>query len=264
MPLLDWDRAFQVACTCCKADADVPEVEAVIVLLLSLVRDAYVAALLAALVGSPFPPLSAEALQTVERAASSLTTAASELNGLPLPADISAQASLAARQLQLQLQDLVTKTAAEAVPALSTPGSLASPEALRGELEAALDAEQALRPLVDGWAYQTFNAASIRAAAADGHNFIQLHAQIDSKTTAFCRLVDGRVVPMAVAQGQLAAIEAATLSGDVEALRLAAPFIDRPDRATQADVDAAIARGGLAPFHHGCRTRNVPVRLSVP
>lgn len=266
-----WDRAFAVACACCKADdADVPEVEAVIALLLPSLRDVFVVALLAALLAPGTPPtLDPETLGIVQRAAERLVRDAARLNGLPLAPDVAGQAALATEQLRLLVEDVVRQAVAEGLPAASRIaqditaglGSQATASALRGALAEALDAQQALRPMLDAWAYQTFNAGSIRAAAADGHNFIQLHAKIDGKTTAFCRLVDGRVVPMAVALGQLAAIEAATRSGNVEALRLAAPFFDRPDRATQADVDAALARGGLAPFHHGCRTRNVPVRL---
>jgi len=256
-----WDRLFPVACACCKADgANVPEVEAVIVLLLSLVRDAFSTALMASLLapGTAFPPLSAEALATVQQAASSLLQAAAARNNLPLPADFSAQA---AQQLQLQLQNLVTRTSAEALPALAAPGALATPETLRAELEAALDAEQALKPLVDAWSYQTYNAGTVRAAATNGENFVQLVAKLDNKTTKFCQLVNGRVIPMARALAQLDRIAAATAAGDVEALIAATPFHPNPSEATQEEVDAILAEGGLAPFHFRCRTQNVPVRI---
>jgi hypothetical protein len=257
-----WDRAFTIACACCKADgANVPEVEAVIVILLALVRDAYSVALLSALLGRPRAALSEGALQAVEQAAASLARVAAENHDLPIPLDVNEQAALAAQRLQVQLNALVQE-ARQAPPA--APGATVgpvSPEALRSELEAALNAEQALRPLVDTWSYQTFNAGTVRATAANGENFIKLVAKIDSRTTMFCRLVNGRVIPMARALAQLDRINAATLAGDSAALISAAPFHPNPSQATQEEVDAILAIGGLAPFHHGCRTQNVPIRL---
>ena len=245
-----WDRAYQIACACCKADdANVPEVEAVIVLLLALVRDAYAVSFLAALLGRPRPALSAEALRVVERAAAEIAPASSP--------------GLAAQSLQLQLNALVQE-ALQALPAVPVdPGAPVSPDALRAELGAALEAEQALRPLVDAWAYQTFNAGAVRAAAARGENFVQIVAKIDGKTTRFCVLANGRVIPMARALAQLARIGDAVRAGDIAALRSAAPFHPNPSEATEEEVDAIIRAGGLAPFHHGCRSRNMPIKLNI-
>lgn len=297
-----FERIFDVACACCKADgANVPEAEATIQLLLPQIRSAFVAilvaisaraegllnhsgttdadlgALLAAYVAAAqrlgARPLSPYLTRNVELAAASLMRAAAAAEGLPALSDteLRARAVTAAEQLQLQIEQVVAEAVEHSVPTAArlaqAPSSLSSadnaPAVWRGELEAALDAGQALRPLLDSWAYQTWNAASIRAAARGGHNFIQLQAKIDGQTTAFCRLVNGRVVPMARALAQLDAIDRAIAAGDVDALVAAAPFVSNPREATMADVDRALERGGLAPFHHGCRTRNVPIRLDV-
>ena len=47
------------------------------------------------------------------------------------------------------------------------------------------------------------NLAAIRAAAADGHSFIQLQAKVEEVTTVFCRRLDGLVVTMRRAIAQL-------------------------------------------------------------
>lgn len=294
-----FEPAFQAACVCCKADgADVPEAEAVIRLLLPLLTAAYLdtldaitrraeeilqeapglgpedlVLLLAAYVTTArrlaARPLSAEVSRVVANAAASLARAAAVRSGLPIPANLASAATLAAEQLVLQLEGLVefaverslpevARLAQAPLPAQPSPESRA---AFIAALARALDVQDALRPLADAWAYQTFNSATVRAAAADGHNFIQLQATIDAATTAFCRLVDGRVVPMALAQAQLARIEEAVAQRDVAALMQAAPFHPNPRNATPDEVDAAIARGGLAPFHFSCRTQNVPIRL---
>jgi hypothetical protein len=285
-----WTRAFQVACACCKADgANVPEVEAVIQLLLPLVRAAYeeivtdvvdqgvdllldndsltdeaLALLLAAYTAQAtrrgLRPLSVAATRTVQQAALSLAPGAG-----------AGVAASAAQQLLLQLEALIERAVLESVPTASRiAGATAfagnGPEAVlasRAALAEALDVQAALLPLLDAWAYQTFNAGAVRAAAARGENFIQLVAQIDNKTTNFCRLVNGRVIPMARALAQLQRISDAVAAGDVNALIAAAPFHPNPSQATLEEVNAILDAGGLAPFHHRCRTRNVPVRLPV-
>lgn len=299
--MIRFERALDVACACCKADgANVPEAEAVIRLLspqllaaFALVVDSItaraarlfsseargsdLALLLAAYVTSAKRlgqrPLSPFVVRNVEAAARSLLIAAADLSGLPpLTADqLRSRAALAAEQLQLQVEQVISnavdrsiETAARLAQApTGAGGSPESVEALRRELAQALDADRAFQSLVDSWAYQSLNAGVVRAAAADGHNFIMLQATRDAVTTAFCRIVDGRIVPMARALAQLDAIDRAVAEGDAAALVSAAPFHPNPREATQQDVDAALERGGLAPFHHKCRTRNVPVRLDV-
>lgn len=296
---MKFDAAFRVACECCKADgANIPEVEAVIRLLLptllgvwrarlaDLDREADrilsggtpdagdVALLLAAYVtrleAIAATPLPAGVRLRVEQAAGELATAASLRNVLPGPQAQLARELLAAEQMQLLVEEATNRaiqgslTAAQAVLAApSGPGSEEARQAARSALRAALDAEQAIQPLVDSWAYGTWNAATVRAAAADGQRFIQLVAKVDDVTTQFCRLVNGRIVPMSVALAQLDRIEVAIRSGDPAALVSAHPFVQNPKTATQADVDAVLARGGIAPFHHGCRTQNVPIRLTT-
>lgn len=293
-----FDAAFRVACQCCKADgANVPEVEAVIRLLLPALLGAWrtmlvdlryeaerlldarrpaddlellLAAYVTRLETVAATPFARGVRLRVEQAAGSLIEAAPAANALLEIEARLARELLAAEQLQLLFQDLAARAVARSAEAArvfldarSGLGSEEAQEAARTALRAALDAEAAVLPLLDSWSYQTWNQATVRAAAADGHNFIQLVAKIDDATTTFCRLVNGRIVPMARALAQLDRIEAAVRSGDVAALVSAAPFIANPRTATQADVDAALERGGLAPFHHGCRTQNVPIRLTA-
>ena len=296
---MKFDAAFRVACACCKADgANVPEVEAVIRLLLptllgvwrarldELAREADrilsggtpdagdVALLLAAYVtrleAVAATPLPAGARLRIEQAAGELANAASQRNLLPGPSAQIAREVLAAEQMQLLVEEAANRAiqgsleAAQAVLAApSGPGSEEARQAARSALRAKIDAEQAVQAIVDSWAYGTWNAATVRAAAADGHRFIQLVAKVDDVTTQFCRLVNGRIVPMSVALAQLDRIEAAVRSGDPGALVSAHPFVSNARTATQADVDAVLARGGIAPFHHGCRTQNVPIRLTA-
>jgi hypothetical protein len=301
--MIRFERALEVACVCCKADgADIPEVEAVIRLLLPQVRAALqettativaranlllnqdgiepsdLALLLAAYVTMGHQvglrPLTERVTRNAELSARALFQAAADAGALPglSEAAVRARATQAAEALQLLAQQVIADSVDRSVetarrlavaPSAAVP-AVESADAWRRELEQALDAERAVQPLVDGWAYQTYNIASVRAAAADGHNFVMLQAKLDNATTAFCRLVDGRVVPMARALAQLDRIEQAVAAGDVDALVSAAPFVSNPKTATPADVDAILARGGLAPFHHGCRTRNVPIRLNAP
>ncbi len=294
-----FEQVWDAACVCCKADgADVPEVEAVIRLLLPQIQSAFVAIvgsivgraeallnhqndpkdialLLAAYVTAaqrfgiqPLPPAVARNVELAARRLAQAATQASNLTG-ESEAVLRARAAVAADGLQVLLGGLVEfaversiETARRLAQEPSGSGaSQTSTEQWRSELEQALDAEQALKALVDTWSYQTYNAGAVRAAAADGHNFIQLVARVDDVTTQFCRLVNGRVVPMRRAVAQLDRIDAATASGDPAALVSAAPFVTNPRHATEEDVDAQLEKGGLAPFHHGCRTRNVPIRL---
>jgi hypothetical protein len=133
--------------------------------------------------------------------------------------------------------------------------------------------QAALLPLLDAWAYQTFNAGAVRAAAARGENFIQLVAQIDNKTTNFCRLVNGRVIPMARALAQLQRISDAVAAGDVNALIAAAPFHPNPSQATLEEVNAILDAGGLArsttaaareTCRFGCRSRAKEPAADLP
>lgn len=295
-------RIWPVACACCKADgANVPEAEAAIRLLLPQIRAAFVAitaaiweraeellrrgdvseadlALLLAAYATTakrlgYRPLSPAVARNAELAAYELLRASALAEGVPALSDteLRARAASAAERLQLMVEQVVSDAVDHSIPTAarialaprSAPGSQESPEPLRIELEAALAAGRAFLPLLDGWAYQTWNSGAIWAAARDGHNFIQLVAKVDSVTTAFCRLVNGRVVPMARALVQLQAIEQAVAADDLAALQAAQPFVSNPRDATMGDVERVLAAGGLAPFHHGCRTRNVPVRLSV-
>jgi len=294
-----FDAAFRVACACCKADgANVPEVEAVIRLLLPTLLGVWrarfadmdreadrilsggtpdagdVALLLAAYVtrleAIAAAPLPAGARLRIEQAAGELAHAASRRFGLPGPQAQLAREVLAAETVQLLVEEAASRAiqgsleaAAAVLAAPAGPGSEEARQAARSALRAKLDAEPAILPLVDSWAYSTWNASTVRAAAADGHRFIMLVAKVDDATTQFCRLVNGRIVPMGVALAQLDRIEAAVRSGDPAALVSAHPFVSNPRTATQADVDAVLARGGIAPFHHGCRTQNVPVRLTT-
>lgn len=298
-----FDRVFSIACACCKADgADVPEVQAVITLLLPWLRELWsnlthslsgeavrllqllgrqenrpsdIALLLAAYVAGlktlAEDPLTGAAANRVEDAVEALSREAARLAGLPVPARLGLIQSIRAAQVSLMLQQQAERAIMATLPAATRilqdsaglEGSEESIPAARRELERAMDPQQAILAVLDSWAYQTFNAASIRAAADAGENFIQLRAKQDKKTTAFCRMVDGRVVPMARALDQLRRIDEAVLAGSIEDLLIAAPFHPHPETATEADVTAAIERGGLAPFHHRCRTQNVPVRLST-
>jgi hypothetical protein len=283
-----FERIYAVACACCKADgADVPQVEAVIELLLPRLQSAYEEIVtditdqgVDLLTSDPHLPdetlvllLAAyvtEATRRGLRPLSQETAGVAEEAAVAMGADPAAAAQ-AAQQLQLQIEALIARGVQQSVPtasrlAVAGLGTFAPQEALaaaRASLAVALDVEGALRPLLDSWAYQTYNAASIRAAARDGDNFIMLKAIRDNNTTTFCRLVDGRVVPMAQALAQLRRVADAVISGDTAALISAAPFHPNPNEATQAEVDAVIAAGGLAPFHFGCRTLNVPVRLEI-
>jgi len=281
-----FERIYAVACACCKADgADVPQVEAVIELLLPRLQSAY-DEILTDVVDQGVDLLTSDPLLTPEtlvlllaayvteatrrglRPLSQETAQVAEQAALAMGADPAAAAQ-AAQQLQLHLETLIERAVQQSVPTATTIaraglGTMAPQEALaaaRASLAAALDVQGALRPLLDSWAYQSYNAASIRAAARDGDNFIMLKAIRDNNTTAFCRLVDGRVIPMAQALAQLRRVADAVITGDHAALLRAAPFHPNPNAATQAEVDAVVAAGGLAPFHHGCRTLNVPVRL---
>lgn len=294
-----FDVAFRAACECCKADgADVPEVEATIRLLLLMMlgvwrarfedltreaervlasrnfsslaqRDDALASYVTRLESIAATPLPAGVRQRVEQAARELALVAAQRFDLPAVPSQLARDILAAEHLQLMVEEATKRAitssldAARAVlDAPTGPGSEEAQQAARTALRQSLDAEQAIRAAVDSWSYHGLNTSTIRAAAADGHRFIQMVAKIDTATTAFCRLVNGRVVPIDVALAQINRIEQAVRSGDPAALVRAAPFVTHPRNSTQAEVDAVLAAGGIAPFHFGCRTQNVPIRLT--
>lgn len=193
----------------------------------------------------------------------------------------------AVSQLDLMLRETVTNQGAELRSLLETYLTTAGPRAAaagalsatagdsgvgRTEFESRL--QEILVPAVnatstlDAWAYLWQNVAAVEAAASAGMRAFEALAVGgsvgDGRTTAFCRWVHGRIIPLSRIQPQIDALVRSSLAGRGEAVRRAWPFLD-PETArngNELQFEVFFRGAGLPPYHFRCRTRARPIRLS--
>lgn len=133
------------------------------------------------------------------------------------------------------------------------------------------------RTIVDAWAYRQHNVGTYQAAKTAGVKVLVAvnnpPGGPDSRTTDFCRWVNGKVIKIERVDRQLAAFNAAVAAQDKAAMIQAWKFIPlskkgmkaaredlRQDRAPGARIsDAEVFRNyfvtvGLPPYHWRCRT----------
>lgn len=142
-------------------------------------------------------------------------------------------------------------------------GGLQTREGWRAELAELLGQATAswLPFVVDQWAYRWFNVGSFTAARQSGAIGLRAVATKDNRTSAFCLWVNGRVVSIERAQGQIDRHVAAALAGDVQALMANWPLLTFRASDGPAEFALAFERVGLPPYHARCRTRVVLVRF---
>ena len=141
------------------------------------------------------------------------------------------------------------------------------PKGLRdfmAQLERAVGVETAawLPQTVDLWAYRWFTIGAYRALRNAGEVAIYAQATIDSRTTPFCRWVDGRQINISRADRQVEQHVDASLAGDRERMLANWPLLTAKEVNGTPEVFAkAMPAIGLPPYHWRCRT--VPVRRAV-
>ena len=118
---------------------------------------------------------------------------------------------------------------------------------------------------MDAWADLQQNVAAVSAATEGGIRAFQALAvggkAGDGRTTAFCRWVHGRIIPMSRIRPQLQALTQTGLQG--EPLREIWPFLDSEiaRRGNELQFEMFFRGAGLPPYHFGCRTRVRPIRI---
>ncbi len=124
-----------------------------------------------------------------------------------------------------------------------------------------LEPTRAVGAAIDTWAYGTFNQGNVAGADLTGVRGYRLRATLDGHETAFCRWVNGRVVPIARVLRQEARLQAAAFSGDPAAVIAARPFLSPSIamRGNELQFELFFRRVGLPPYHFGCRTQPIPV-----
>lgn len=238
------------------------------------VIDAILTALLADGEGVYSLPFDRDLRQAVRESVDALLAAGGTISGSPDPTSalLPIQAAAAERELVLLVQEAVvgrfgevrgllgqflTSDAARAGQSILGAASIFEQQLLR-----ALDPQAAVAAAIDSWAYATFSAGLVAASDLRGVVGYQLKATIDGRETSFCRWVNGRVVPLGRVLRQQAAIRQASLTGDVEAIKRARPFLssELARRGNEVQFERFLRRAGLPPFHFGCRTQARPVR----
>ncbi len=157
---------------------------------------------------------------------------------------------------------------ASAILSAAAGDSGMSREEFQVELASLLAPGGSAASTLDAWAYLWQNAAAVTASAAGGFRAFQAIAVGgkvgDGRTTAFCRWVHGRIIPLSRLQPQLAALQRTGLEGRASAILPVWPFLD-PETArhgNELQFEQFFRRAGLSPYHWGCRTRVRPIRIS--
>lgn len=117
--------------------------------------------------------------------------------------------------------------------------------------------------VVDAWAYLWQNIAAVEVATDAGVRAFEANAVRDARTTAFCRWVHGRIIPMSRARPQIEALTQAALRRDSAELLALWPFID-PEVArngNELQFETFFRKAGLPPYHFRCRTTARPVQI---
>lgn len=225
--------------------------------------------------------VSGEFRERVEDGVDALFAFAAREVGFPLAgpqAELLRQAAVS--QLDLMLREAVTNQSQELRDLLETYLTTAGPRAAaagdsglgRTEFQAAL--AQILVPAalatltLDAWAYLWQNVAAVEASAAAGFRAFEAIAvggrTGDGRTTAFCRWVHGRIIPLSRIRPQIEALSRASLEGRGAALRGIWPFLD-PEIArhgNELQFETFFRGAGLPPYHFRCRTKARPIRIS--
>ncbi len=141
--------------------------------------------------------------------------------------------------------------------------SVATSAAWQTSVGSILSPRRAASATIDNWAYLWSNVAGISAAIASGARAFEAVAVVDTNTTRFCRWVNGRIVPLGRIQKQLAAVRSSGLDGNFSSIRQAWPFIDAEiaRNGNELQFELYFRRAALSPYHFGCRTRILPIRL---
>lgn len=140
-----------------------------------------------------------------------------------------------------------------------TPGRARSlAEWRQGLREAAGLADTAwIRTVTDVWAYRWYSVAQFRAGRQQGFTVFRAVAVDDSRTTPFCRWVNGRIISVQRAERQIQRHIQAAMDGDVEAQMANWPLLPSSlvgSERRRPEFARAFARVGLPPYHFGCRT----------
>lgn len=141
-------------------------------------------------------------------------------------------------------------------------GLLGAASVFDQQLLATLAPSGAVSAAIDTWAYGTFNAGIVAASDLRGVEGYRLKATIDGRETSFCRWANGRFIPLRRVLRQQEALQQAALSGDIEAIKRARPFLSSEvaRRGNELQFERFLRRAGLPPFHFGCRTQARPDR----
>lgn len=249
-----------------------------------LLRDLLLA-LLASLELRTAAPPPEEVMRVVRRAAGRLLARGASAIGEPLdlarapllqPGAEQELVALMRGRIELRRQEIeahVRLFLTTRAPRTSVPGSLALTPSGRPE-----SFEQWLRELhrllgrdtsswlpfaVDHWAYRWYSVGSFIAGRQNGVLAFRARAVRDSRTTPFCRWVDGRLIDVARSERQIQRHVALALRGDVQGLIQNWPLLDpKVVRGSNTDQFAReFRRVGLPPYHGRCRTVPVPVTL---
>jgi hypothetical protein len=170
-------------------------------------------------------------------------------------------------RLQGMLEDFLTTAGLRSVAAATLSAAAGddggSREAFQTELASALAPEAAAASAVDAWAYLWAGLSGVEAALAGGIRAFQAIAVIDGNTTAFCRWVNGRIIPLSRVRPQIDAITKASLGGQMDALKRAWPFLDSEvaRRGNELQFELFFRKAGLPPYHFGCRTQPRPIMI---
>ena len=141
--------------------------------------------------------------------------------------------------------------------------------AARAQLEALLglsDINRWIPFVTDQWGYRWFTIWNALDDLETGALFFRARAIIDSKTTPFCRWVDGRLISAAKIRNQVREHVRASMRGDIEAIKSNWPLLDsktatHTGTGQEAVFGQAFAGLTLPPYHGRCRTTADPVRL---
>lgn len=238
------------------------------------VIDSLLTALLADGEGVYSLPFDRDLREAVREATDALLAAGGTISGSPDPrsALLPIQAAAAERELVLLVQEAVvgrfgdvrgllgqflTSEATRVGQSLLGAASVFDQQLLR-----ALEPQAAIGAAIDSWAYSTFSAGLVAASDLRGVTGYRLKATIDGRETSFCRWANGRFIPLGRVLRQQKALQQAALSGDIEALKRARPFLssDVARRGNELQFERFLRRAGLPPFHFGCRTQARPDR----
>lgn len=238
------------------------------------VIDALLTALLADGEGVYGLPFDRDLRQAVREGVDALLAAGGTISGSPDPTSalLPIQAAAAERELVLLVQEAVVGRFGEVRGLLGrflTEEGVRAGQSLLGassifeqQLLRVLDPDAAVLASIDTWAYATFNAGIVAASDLRGVEGYRLKATIDGRETSFCRWANGRFIPLRRVLRQQEALQQAALSGDIEAIKRARPFLSSEvaRRGNELQFERFLRRAGLPPFHFGCRTQARPDR----